>query len=111
MQTQHAQDVLEQLRLRGFNLYLMQGSVVRVDPASHMTDDERTLIRVNKKALIALLSSAPSTTTTEDSHVLEEIDIGTVRPLGLSPFFLAASLALDRKILASDAKLAASQIR
>lgn len=39
------------------------------------------------------------------------VDIGTVRPLGLSPFFLAASLALDRKILASDAELAASQIR
>jgi hypothetical protein len=74
-----------------------------------MTDDERKLIRVNKKALIALLGSAPRIATTEDFHVMDEIDIGTVRPPGLSPFFLAASLALDRKILASDAELAASQ--
>ena len=102
MQTQQAQDVLEQLRLRGCNLYLKQGSIIRVEPASCMTDNERILIRANKNALIALLSSAPVNTMTEDFHVTAVIDIGTVRPAGLSPSLLAASLALDAAIAARD---------
>ena len=63
------------------------------------------------------LPTTDHTTSTSTSPAFFEksqdnpVEIGTVRPLGLSPFFLAASLALDRQILASDAELAASQIR
>jgi hypothetical protein len=80
--------LLSELRGAGFNLTLENGTVL-VSPASKLTDSERQLIRSNKKELVQALSEP-------------QVDIGTIRPPGLTGRFLAASLALDRQIADQD---------
>lgn len=55
----------------------------------------------------ASVSTSPAFFKTSQNNTF---DIGTVRPAGLSPAMLAASLALDLQIWELDAKLAASRI-
>ena len=80
--------LLSELRGAGFNLMLENGTVL-VSPASKLTDSERQLIRLNKKELVLALSKPP-------------VDIGTIRPPGMTDRFLAASQALDRQIADQD---------
>ncbi len=55
-------------------------------------------------------ATAPANSPTlTPAYRLAPVDIGTVRPPGLSPFLLAASLTLDHQVLEMDAKLAASR--
>lgn len=93
------ESLVDQLDHAGVKLSLTAMGALAASPASNLTDELRALIRAGKEDLIdwvkAENDSAPLLTT-----VLP--DIGTLRPAGLAPKFLAASLALDASIAAAD---------
>ena len=103
MQSTSVKKVIEQLHDAGLVLTVKPTGVLYVEPANRLTDDLRQLIRGNKPGIMAELQEAkdpsPTTTTAPD---LPQVDIGTIRPPGLTGRFLAASLALDRQITDQD---------
>ncbi len=92
------QSLVGQLGHAGVTLSLTATGSLAVSPASLLTDDLRELIRAGKSELIgwARAANAPLPLPT-----MPVTHIGTIRPPGLSPKMLAASLALDASIAAA----------
>lgn len=98
MQVSPTQILVDQLSHVGLSLSLSTTGGLVVSPASLLTDDLRTVIRKSKTALIDWVKAASAPAYKADNFVP---DIGTIRPPGLSPKLLAASLALDASIISA----------
>jgi len=99
MQASQTQILVDMLSHVGLSLSSSTTGGLAVSPASLLTDDLRTLIRTSKAALIEWVKAGSDHAYKVDKTVS---NIGTIRPPGLSPKLLAASLALDASIIAAS---------
>jgi len=93
--------VMQRAAAAGVKLTLVDGKVKalgRREAVNQLLEELREYKAQIVVALEAVDTPAPLTTTSVRS-------IGTIRPAGLSPKLLAASLALDAQILAADLSL------
>lgn len=96
MKNAHSKNLMAQLRDAGVTITLIENDRIEVRPSERLDDQLRALIRENKKELIASLFAA------NQPHIKLT---GTRRPPDLSPKLLAASLALDDRLVSAGYSL------
>lgn len=95
MQAAAAKPIIDQLRGAGLTLTVKPDGKLTVSPSTSLTDELRALIRDHKPAIVAALTTPAA----------NDAQPGTQRPDDLPPKLLAASQALDARIVAAGLSL------